>query len=248
MSAFLSAVKFLTIIPFKGAHEERNLPEAMIFFPVVGLLLGLVMAGLNNFMMTLGFDSLIASVLLIIFLIMATGALHLDGLADTSDAMFSLNNDREELLRIMRDHHIGVMGVLSLISVILLKVSLIASLSSSVKALSLILMCVLGRWSMVFSMFLFPYARREGKAGAFIQGINGRIFATAAVITLILAGAILKTMGLAIFAAVTITAYAFGGFVSKRIKGITGDTLGAVSELSEAAVLFIVYFIEKGGL
>ena len=140
MKSLWLAIQFLTTIPINIKYkDEKELPHALIFFPFVGLLLGLILAGINHLLFILNFNDLLSNVILIISLILLTGGIHLDGLADTFDALASRKN-KEEMLEIMRDSHIGVMGVLSIVSILLLKISVLSSLSPSLKIISLILM------------------------------------------------------------------------------------------------------------
>jgi len=245
MKDFLIALQFLTIIPLKINHiDEKKISNSMIYFPVVGLLLGLVLAGVNNLLYNLNFQQLSVNIILVISLIFLTGGLHLDGLADTADAFLSRRN-KEEMLKIMHDSHIGVMGVLSLVSIVLLKIALLASLNMHLKTTSLLLMCILSRWALVLSIALFPYARQEGKAKIFIQGINLKIFILSTVITIICAIAAWRIKGLLILLITLVCVYTTGKFINKKIGGITGDTLGAINELAEVIVLFGVCILQR---
>src|SRR3989338_5804758 len=138
MSSFLFALQFLTIIPVNIRHiDEKRSAKAVIFFPLVGLFLGLILAAVNNLLLFFKFEGLLINTILVISLAILTGGLHLDGLADTFDALLSRKN-KEQMLEIMRDSHIGAMGVLSLISVILLKISLLSTIPLPFKTLSLL--------------------------------------------------------------------------------------------------------------
>ena len=219
----------------------------MLYFPVVGLLLGLVLAGINYLLLLLGFLRLSIDTILVILLVILTGGIHLDGLSDTFDAILS-RKDRDEMLKIMRDSQAGVMGILSIVSAILLKISLLYSIDARLKIVSLILICTLSRWSLVFSVFLFPYARQEGKAKIFIENINSRIFIFTTLLTLFMAMAVWKIKGLLIFLTIALCAYIFGRFINKKIGGITGDTLGATNELIELIILLSVCVLERSGV
>lgn len=249
MRHFLNALQFLTIIPIasKKAVDENKLAQAVAFFPLIGLLLGLVLAGVNQLFSLAPLEPLLVNVILIVLLIIFTGGLHLDGLADTFDALSS-RKDKPEMLRIMRDSHIGTMGVLSLISVILIKLSLLCSLGDPVKSASLVLMCLLSRYSLVFSMFLFPYAREEGKAKVFIEGTNPKIFSLATIITLACVVILWQIKGLLSFVLVVFFVFLIGKFIVKKIGGITGDTLGAVNELAEVFVLLIILILKEANI
>jgi len=246
MTNLLLAIQFLTVIPIKISHfNEKKCAESVIYFPLVGLLLGLILIGANSVLSSLYFGKWAISIILVVLLIALTRGLHLDGLADTSDALLSVRS-KDEMLKIMRDSCIGVMGALSIISVILLKIALLASISPLLIMPSLLLMCVLSRWSMVMMMFLFPYARTEGKAKSFIAGINYKIFTLSTLITLLLAIYIAGYKGLLIMLAAALLTYVFGIFTKSKIGGITGDTIGATNELAEVVILFTICVI--GGL
>ena len=142
MKKFLLALQFLTIIPVKMKNiKEGDLSSSVIYFPLIGLLLGLLLVGINKVLLILNFDQFIANIILVISLILLTGGIHIDGVADTADAFLSRKN-REEMLVIMRDSHIGSMGALSLISVILLKIAFLSYPGFPSKAAPLLLMCV----------------------------------------------------------------------------------------------------------
>jgi adenosylcobinamide-GDP ribazoletransferase len=245
MKSFLLALQFLTIIPIKFKHiNEKLMAQSMIYFPCVGFLLGLVLAGINCLLLLLNFPRLSIDIILVVMLIFLTGGIHLDGLADTIDAILS-GRKSDEMLKIMRDPHIGAMGVLGIISIILLKISLLYSIGEALKPISLILMCSLSRWSLVFAMFSFPYAREEGKAKVFIQGINPKIFILSTSLTLFLVFASWKFKGLLILFIAAISSYITARFINKKISGITGDTLGMINEITEASVLFGVCILQR---
>jgi adenosylcobinamide-GDP ribazoletransferase len=134
------------------------------------------------------------------------------------------------------------MGILSLIIVILLKVALLSSISAPLRLNALVLMCVLSRWAMVFSIFTFPYARREGKAKAYTQGISPGIFLRATVITLFIIFFSRSFKGLLIWAVTAGAAYLLNRHINNKISGLTGDTIGAVNEITETLALFCFMF------
>ena len=247
MRSFLAAVRFLTIFRLgDGRDDEKRLPRSMVYFPVVGLLLGGLLVAANSLFAYAGFNALISNILLVILLLIFTGGLHMDGLADTFDGLSSGKTDKSAILDIMRDPHTGTMGVLAVIAVILLKLSLLISIDTGMKPAALVLMCVLGRWSMVLSMSLFPYARKGGKAGAFIEGMKPAILIISTMIALAISYFSWQVHGLSIFAIVAGATYLFGKHATRRIGGITGDTLGASCELNETIALFSIYVLSMG--
>jgi adenosylcobinamide-GDP ribazoletransferase len=240
MSSFLLAFQFLTAIPLKVKEvDARKLAKAAAYFPLVGLIIGLFLSGVSYLVSLVNFSSFSLSVILVVALIVITGGMHLDGLADTADAFLS-GKPKDEMLTIMRDPHIGVMGVLSVMSVVLLKISLLASLGEPLKITAALLMCLLSRWGVVLNMFLFPYARSEGKAKVFINGMTPRIFVFSLILALVFAFVIWEVRGLIALLVTAGFIYIFGKLCERKISGITGDTLGAGIELTEVVVLLIV--------
>lgn len=245
MKNLLLAIQFLTVIPLKIKNvDEKNLSASLTYFPIVGVLLGLFLVGINNVLLILNFQEMISNILLVISLAVLTGGMHLDGVADTFDAMLS-GRDKEDMLRIMRDPHIGVMGVLSIISVLLLKISFLSSLNIGAKLAALVLSCTLSRWAQVFLMLFFPYARAEGKAKVFMRNINVKIVILATLIALCFSLLIMRLEGVYLILIAALSGYLICNSVNKKIGGITGDTLGAVSELIEVIVLLSICLFER---
>lgn len=245
ISSFLLSLQFLTVFPLRITKvSAQKMAWAAAFFPLVGLLLGSALAGINTLLGILGFPELVTSIILVVSLVVITGGIHLDGLADTADAFLS-NKPKAQMLLIMRDSHIGVMGVLSLISIILLKIGLIYSLNPESSIAALPLMCVLSRWSAVLSMFLSPYARKEGKARLFIQGMNIKIFVFSTAAAMLCAFTIWQIKGLIILLIVAAGTCLAGRLTNRKIGGITGDTLGATIESAEVVVLSGVFLWER---
>lgn len=246
MKSFLIALQFLTIIPVKIKEiTKEETSRAMICFPLVGLLLGLALVGVDKIFLFSHMTGVISNVILIIALVILTGGLHLDGLADTFDAIGS-GKSKEEMLTIMRDPHIGTMGTISIICAILLKISFLSLINISLRTNALLLMCILSRWSLVFLMHTFPYVRQEGKVKVFIQGANSRILIMSTLATLACIGFIWKFKALFIFLIIILTAYLIGRSFKQKIGGFTGDTLGAANEMIELFILIIISMLGKG--
>ena len=244
----LLALQFLTIIPIKIAKvDDKSIARSLIYYPLIGLLLGAILVAGLALLLVLNFLMMPVSIILVVLLIIFTGGLHLDGLSDTFDALLS-RKPREEMLQIMRDSHAGVLGIVAVICVILLKIAILSSLSLASMTAGLLLMCVSSRWSMVFSIFLFSYARKDGKAKVFTEGITPRIFIFATIIGLACAGLIAKFGGIFVFGISALGAYVIGKFVSRKLGGITGDTLGAANEITEVVVLLCICILERTDL
>jgi len=243
MKTFLLAIQFLTIIPIRiNKVSHKNIVNSVILFPVIGLLIGLLLAIIAEALSSLGFAGLYVNTIIIVILAALTGGIHLDGLADTADAFLS-GKTREEKLKIMRDPHIGTMGALSIVCIILLKIALLSSIAANIKTPALILSCVISRWVMVMLMFRFPYARKDGKAAVFMSNINFRMFLITTLIALSIASSVWQFKAILVFAISGLVAYIFGRFANRKLGGITGDLIGAINEISEVIILLAVFFI-----
>ncbi|MDD4899480.1 MAG: adenosylcobinamide-GDP ribazoletransferase [Candidatus Omnitrophica bacterium] len=246
MIAFLVALQFLTILPVKLEEvTQKNFSRAMIYFPVIGLLLGAILFALNSLFNFLDFSRISIDIILVVSLVALTGGMHLDGLSDSFDALLS-GKKREEMLAIMRDSHAGAMGVVAIVSILFLKVGLLCSVPAGIKPLSLLLFCALSRWAMVCAIFLFPYARKEGKAAVFFDNITDRVMVVASLIIFATAALLWKINGIIALIAVALLVYLLGKSISKKMNGLTGDTLGAMNEISEAVALLAIAILGRG--
>lgn len=243
IKSFLLALQFLSIIPLKIKNvDDKSIARSLIYFPLAGLFLGLLLAGTLKVLLILHFPALSMSIILVVSLVISTGGLHLDGLSDTADAFLSRKN-KDKMLEIMRDSHAGVMGVLSIISVLLLKIAFLYSIAARFLPMALVLMCLLSRWAMVLPIYLFGYARTQGKAEAYIQGVDLKILLLSTGLTFACVVSFWQLKGLYIFVIVASFTYLAARFINKKLSGITGDTLGALCELNELVVLLIVFIL-----
>lgn len=244
INSFLIALQFLTIIPIKIKDaSKKKIAESMSFFPFAGAVIGIGAFGIYYLASYLHLGPLISSIFTVIYLTVITGGLHLDGLADTFDALAS-NNDIADKLTIMRDSCVGVMGVLALISVILLKIFLLCEITSFHKFSALLAMLILSRYAQILAIRTFTYARSEGKARVFFLAITNKIFFCAFFSALAFVILLLRAPGLYLFIAANVSAFFLGRFLSNNLGGLTGDTLGAISEITEVIVLFTAIIIQ----
>ncbi len=240
MRDFLTALKFLTIIPIKSktGKEDIDLARSMAYFPLVGGLIGLILFGVWEIGGTFLPSSVVCALILALYIII-TGALHLDGFADTIDGI-SGGRDKADIIDIMQTSHIGAIGMVGIVALLLLKFTLIYSLPSTVIGQSLVLMMVMGRWSMVFSCQVYPAAGdRQSLARKFIEHIELKQLLWATVTMVILLAVLAGLKALVIFPIILIVSILFNNFLVKKIGGLTGDTLGALNEFVELATLLI---------
>jgi adenosylcobinamide-GDP ribazoletransferase len=230
------ALRFLTILPIPGLPpaSERGIGRAIACFPLAGAVIGALLAGLG-----LGAGALwgadVRPVVLVVAWGVITAGLHLDGLSDTFDAVLSWR-PRERKLEIMRDSRIGAMGALALIAVLALKATWLGTAGDGwLRAVWLA--PILGRWSDIYGIFWFPPARARGMGRDFQSQVRRAdfIFATAA--TLLLALALAGARGLVALALVWIAAQLLAMWWTRDLGGLTGDTYGALCEISEVVAL-----------
>jgi adenosylcobinamide-GDP ribazoletransferase len=243
IARFIAAVRFLTIIPLPGhlGCDEEALAGSLIFFPFVGVGIGLVQA-IVGWLLWPVLPALPAAAVMVFLSLAISGGFHLDGLADTADGLFSAR-PREQILEIMRDSRIGSMGVVALIMALLMKTAALASLPQAEAASALFLMPIAGRCLMVLMMALLPYVRGpEGRAALFYEQAREQkkiVYITGAVLysgCWYAAGG----SGLAAGAVALVVMLGFAALCRAKIHGATGDTLGATCELSEAVVALVL--------
>ncbi len=237
---FWTALQFLTIIPAPRRRRitAENFGQSLAYFPLIGLLLGVILLGLN-FGLALFLPSSVVNALLVVSLVLLTGAHHLDGLIDTFDGVMA-GKSKEERLAIMSDSKVGAFGIVAAILVLLLKY---VSLSSATILPALLLMPTLSRWTMVSIMSAFPYAKTSGMGLAFKQGANWKRLTVSTVIALAVAVIILQIQGLALIAALWLVIFGIASYFRSRLGGLTGDSYGAINELAEVAVLLLIIVI-----
>lgn len=245
MKEFLLALQFLTVLPFKfSSITDKQVARSVIFFPLAGYLIGAMLVAAYSILTFVGIQSYLLCFLLMVLLIIITGGLHLDGLADTTDGFLSRKSPAD-MLTVMRDSRIGTMGVLSLICILLAKVFFMRTISVSFVTTALLLMCLISRWAMVLNMFLFPYARVDGKAWVYMAGRKRYMLYISTIIALFLSFITWGFWGIALMAVIAIMVVIFGSYCTKKIGGITGDTIGATSELTEVIILFSILIIGR---
>jgi adenosylcobinamide-GDP ribazoletransferase len=236
----LSALQFLTLFPWP-ARTERSADEigrSAIFFPLTGLLLGLILV-LANWLVRPFTTSGLCSVVLVALLAFLTGGLHLDGLADTFDGL-GAGGDRDRMLAVMDDSRTGVFGVVAVVLVILFKLHAIESMADQIWR-ALLCAPLLARWAMVLLAFRAK-AAKGGLGSIWIATMAPKHFLIATASAVILVAAILQIAGLLLMMWVALFAMALKHYFHRRLGGVTGDVFGAVGELTEGSVLVFLAF------
>jgi adenosylcobinamide-GDP ribazoletransferase len=234
---FLIALQFLTRLPvwLAGKLAAEDLGRSLLYYPLVGLILGGLLAA--SAWLLSGAPPLLAGALVLILWVALTGALHLDGLADTLDAWAGGRGDPERTLALMKDPHCGPQGVTGLVLVLLLKFAALVAILETGDYLPLILAPFLARTALPLLFLTTPYVRPGGLGAALASGLPrgagiGIVLVGYALIPL-LAG----TAGLLALACSLIAFFFLRNSMNNRIGGTTGDTAGAMVEIIETIVL-----------
>ena len=265
MNGLRSAIGFLTILPLAPSGAPGPLVSARGWFPLVGLLLGLILASLEILRMLmlqagssgwygyaplpvtypvfLNHTILLWSVLLVVILVVLTRALHLDGFMDSCDALLG-GFDRERRMAILRDPNVGAFAVVGVICLLLVKVAAMIGLptTGADRLPVLLLFPCLSRWAMLLTMELYPYVRSNGIGTAFFDGGQGRFrwqLILGFVFTLAVSVTLAGMVGLVLLAAACAVAWGTGAWATRLLGGVTGDIYGAVNELTEVTVLLL---------
>ncbi len=238
----ISAVQFTTILPTftRSVFEPRGMIPC---FPLVGLLLGAMLAGFDRMAMAL-WPAHVASLMDVVFMVAVTGAFHLDGLGDAADGLLG-HRPREKALLIMKDSRIGVMGLAAIGCGLAIKWGGIASLTDH-RSLLLFIVPAYARASMLFGIRFLDYGRPEGGTGHPLFGFSLRnrdflVLSIPVFLSLFLGFKMALLLNIAFVAVVSSTLF----YYRKRMGCITGDMLGAITEICEAS-LFLM--ISAGGI
>ncbi len=239
--SLLAAFRFLTVLPVPGSPDNKDttLAKSPLFFPLVGLVIGAIGA-LLVFLIWNILPIQVAAVLLVLYLVVISGGLHMDGLADTADGFFS-SRSREQILIIMRDSRIGAMGVMAIVLILALKIMALGSMDRSTAIRALFLMPIAGRTAILLLMALLDYVRVDGGLGTLFYSLNTKKFAFAGcffyiVFSLLVAGG----RGWILTSCFLLSMYLFSYMCKRKINGATGDTLGAGAELAETVVALVL--------
>jgi adenosylcobinamide-GDP ribazoletransferase len=235
----LTAFQFCTRIrmPSMQSHAE-SLSDSLRFFPFVGLALGLI-AGLMHFLLLRILDPELTAALVLLSLVMLTGALHEDGLGDAADGLGGGWN-REQVLTIMRDSRVGSYGVIALVFSLLLRWLLLSKISPAHFLSIVVTAQVLCRWSTLPLSYFLPPARAADGQGARVAQLTTRnSLLTGSLIALVIVGVAMRSGAWKPIVFACIVTLLSGLYYKKRIGGVTGDCFGATNQLVEIAVYFV---------
>lgn len=234
----MATLSFLTSLPVPDRERTQvEMGRALVWFPVVGLGLGGILMGID-WLLSASFSPLLTSAMVVVALALLSGGLHLDGLADTCDAIGG-GHTPEQRLDIMKDTCLGSFGAIGLFSVLGLKMLALAALGPGERGIALLLFPALSRWGMVAVVRAFPYARPYGCGLTFKQGATWPRLAVTTALAATIAFVLQGFAGLGLMAAAAALVLLVGGFLNGRQGGLTGDSYGTINEVIEVAVLLL---------
>lgn len=240
INKIMLAIQFLTIIPAPAAMvEKEEYHSVMGWFPMAGLLVG-VFGAMVYWLGQQVLPPEIALIMVLLTQFILTGGLHLDGLADTFDGCMS-GRDLQRKLEIMKDSRLGTHGAVILLFVMILKFTSLLLMPNTTRTLVIILAPVIGRFSLVLGAWRSTYAREKGLGNLFIGVIDTKDMVTALMI-LLLCLRIYPTSYISLVVVIP------GIYLSKKIiasilGGMTGDTLGAINEISESLFMIAILML-----
>ena len=244
----LVALEFLTILRITRPriYENSSFARSISCYPIIGLGIGAFL-WISASLLERIVEPEINSVILLIILALVSGGLHLDGLADTADGLASQGNKADKL-GIMSIGNTGPAGVVALILTLLLQWVVLAEilqLDGNLIRSALILMPMLGRWSVIPMVGLFPPARLSGLGNSIQQSLITIPMIIGTIVAIIASTFMLGLTGILLIIVAAATSVTVAWFASKQLEGITGDILGAGIELSQTTVL-VAFLIASG--
>lgn len=245
MTKFIVALQFLTRIQVNSSIviDERTFGKSMAYFPLVGLVIGLILA-VSHYLLSLIFTPLITAAFLIWLEVAISGGLHLDGFMDTMDGIYS-GRSREKILEIMRDSRVGAHSAIALACLFLIKLTVIADYPVHGITPVLILVPMLARLTQLVGVVYFPYVRETGLAKSFIDYIEKNDLYFASLLSLVICIIIKGFLGIIFLISTFFLALIGGNYFASKIGGLTGDVYGAITEVTTVILLVIGYLLAK---
>ncbi len=248
LKSIIIAFSFFTTIPMPMIDwTDKRMRYVPLVLPLVGAAIGTLLFGFYTVLGLSGTGNFLNAVLICIFLLAITGGLHTDGLMDSADAYFSRRN-KERRLEIMKDSRVGAFAVMALAVILLLKVAFLYEVLESGKQIGLLLLFIpmISRTLQPSMLYYFPYAKEEGLAKMYGGKLKKYL---GIILILIFVGICIGMYFIAGLSALSIPGTALLYFifyyfsVKKHFGGITGDLLGAFTEISEMLMIGALLFV-----
>ncbi len=248
MKHFILMIQFFTRIPIKinVLAEEKDFSKGLPYFPLVGLIIGVF-----NYLMFYIFSYFGEGLLPVVFWLFAniivTGAIHIDGLADTCDGLLSARS-KERMLEIMKDSRIGTNGVIAIVIDLLIRLAFMFSLSSSIRPFVIILSPIVGKSFALMLIWVSSYAREKGGMGGLFYNDMSKLQVMLGILSgVLMISFIFSWKLLLVLIPCLIIILIYRKFVINKIGGMTGDTLGAANELAEICFMGFICVFERLG-
>ncbi|MFW5789976.1 MAG: adenosylcobinamide-GDP ribazoletransferase [Bacillota bacterium] len=247
IQAIFFAVTFLTRIPINYQVNYNNkLPSLSLkYFTFIGLLLGLILA-LAYKIFSFFWPPMLVAVMLLGFYIYLTGAIHLDGLLDSVDGLFS-NRSKEKILLIMKDSLNGSFATVTAVVYLLLKFTLFYKLQETNIITALIIFPVLSRWLIIFAIKFFPRAEKSSLGEGFDYEMSNKDFIISSVLPVLIIliylfyGIISLGLMIGLLIIPTGIIIYIANYTIGKIDGLTGDIYGMINEIGEIIILLIIF-------
>ncbi len=255
MKALILMIQFMTRypIPVPIDFTAEHFVQGMKWMPLVGLLVALPAAACFQVADRL-LDPEVAAIVAVIVVILITGGLHMDGIADTADGVFSYRS-RERMLEIMRDSTLGTNGVIAVVLTVLLKYILLHNIPADGAIPAVLATPVLSRMALTWHSAVARYAREERGIGDYVNQTGLAQAAAATLLSLVIVTTILALLGVqpkllplvvvVLHVPAIVLAVLFAWYLKRRLGGITGDTLGATIELAEITGFLVFLLVWK---
>jgi adenosylcobinamide-GDP ribazoletransferase len=240
---------FLTVLPApRVSWTADRLRYFPVVLPLVGAVVGLMGTGLFMGLLRWRASPVLRGVLMTLFYLWVTGGLHMDGLMDTCDAIFS-RKDREARLKILSDTHTGAFAVMGCVAVSLLKSGIFSELFVKCERNALVFLTMIPIYSRagLGTLFYLPFAREDGLARTLGNARVFRDLVALALVYLFLSACFVPFLGAkwaAVPLVVGIFLWRYRSYCVKSFGGITGDLMGAFVELSETAALLTLAVLQ----
>lgn len=236
--------KFMTRIPIpiKVDYDPKKLGKSIKFFPFVGLIIGFILYYTSIILVKFSKNNLINALIVIVIELMVVGIIHIDGLCDTFDGLFSYR-EKEKMLEIMKDSRIGTNGAIILVLYFIAKILFISEIFS-INLKYLIIYPVLARLATPVNAAFSDYARKNGMSNFIISQNSAFEGIFSIILSVVLSFLIFSFKGFELFLGAFLFIIFFMQFVKKKIGGVTGDTMGAALELTAIFVLFLAIFLK----
>ncbi|MDK9707760.1 MAG: adenosylcobinamide-GDP ribazoletransferase [Desulforhopalus sp.] len=232
-----TAIRFLTLIPisWRAQEDAKHFPDSLVFFAVVGIAIGMF-GSFGLVVLSKIFPQSVVAAITITYLAFISGCLHLDGLSDSADGLLS-SRPREDCLRIMKDSRAGAMGIIAIVLVIITKYAALTAMPLEKLPFAVFLMPVAGRCAILMAMAFLPYARMEGGLGAlFYSGNSKKAASISCILFIVCLISLAPDAFLPVFLGFVAIIVLFNRWCKAKLGGATGDTLGALCELTEMIV------------